>query len=138
MAGVRLGYAIASPEIITYMNSVRPFFNVNRFAQAAGIEAVKDTDHLHKCIQLIRDEKRYYYREFEKMSLSYVPTNANFIFVNTGVDDVKLRDSLQKSGVLVRPATPWGYKGFIRVTIGTHDQNEKMVSCLKECLKEML
>jgi histidinol-phosphate aminotransferase len=137
MAGARLGYAISSPEIIKYMNSVRQVFNVNRFAQMAGIEAVKDKEHLQKCLQLVWDEKRYYYDEFNKMGLSFVPTSANFIFAEVGVDDLKLHEAMIKRGVIIRPMTPWGYKGCIRITIGTHYENEKAVTSLKEALKEL-
>jgi len=137
MAGTRLGYAISSPEIIKYLNKVRPVFNVNRFAQMAGIEAMNDTNHLKRCLQLVWEEKKYYYEQFREMGLSYLKTSSNFIFVNVGVDDLKLHETMTKNGVIIRPMTPWGYKGFIRVTIGTHYQNEKMVECLKKSLQEL-
>lgn len=137
MAGTRLGYAISSPDIIQYLNKVRHVFNMNRFAQVAGIEAMNDTDHLNRCLQLIWEEKKYCYEEFREMGLSYLPTSSNFIFVNAGVDDLKLHETMTKNGVVIRPMTHWGYKGFIRVTIGTHYQNEKMVECLKKSLGEL-
>ncbi len=137
LAGTRLGYAISSPEIIRYLNSVRPVFNVSRIAQMVGIEAMRDEEHLNRCLQMVWDEKKYYYEEFNKMGLFFVPTSANFIFVNVGVDDLTLQEIMTRNGVIIRPMTPWGYKGFIRVTIGTHYQNEKMIACLKKSLLEL-
>lgn len=134
LAGTRLGYAISSPEIIQYLNSVRPVFNVSRIAQEVGIEAMNDKDHLHRCLQMVWEEKRYYYEEFNKMGLYFVPTSANFIFVNVGADDLILHDIMTRNGVIIRPMTPWGYKKFIRVSIGTHYQNERMIACLKKSL----
>jgi histidinol-phosphate aminotransferase len=137
LAGTRLGYAISSPEIIQYLNSVRPVFNVNRIAQMVGIEAMNDKDHLNRCLQMVWNEKKYCYEEFNKMGLYFVPTSANFIFVNVGVDDLNLQEIMTRNGVIIRPMTPWGYKGFIRGTIGTHYQNEKMVECLKKSIGEL-
>jgi histidinol-phosphate/aromatic aminotransferase/cobyric acid decarboxylase-like protein len=57
--------------------------------------------------------------------------------VNVGVDDLKLHETMTRNGVIIRPMTPWGYKGFIRVTTGTHYQNEKMIACLKKSLLEL-
>lgn len=136
LAGARLGYAISSPKVIGYLNLVRPVFNVNRIVQRAGIEAMRDKEHFNRCVQMVWDEKSYYYEEFEKMGLFYLPTFGNFIFVRVGEDDLKVHEAMTKRGVIIRPMTPWGYKGFVRVTIGTHDQNQKMFSCLKESLQE--
>ena len=137
LAGARAGYAISSPEIIRVMNAVRPVFNVNRLAQLAAIEALKDRDHLNKCVRLVWEEKEICYNEFKNMGLFFMRSAANFIFVNIGVDDLKLHEAMVKRGIIIRPMTAWGYKGFIRVTIGTHYQNEKMLICLKEALEEI-
>jgi histidinol-phosphate aminotransferase len=137
LAGVRLGYAVSKPEIIGYLNAVRHVFNVNKFAQFAGIEAMKDKEHLGRCLQLIWDEKAYYYEQLDRLGLFYVPTSANFIFVDTGVDDLKLSEALVKRGIVIRPMTQWGYKGCVRITIGTHYQNEKALTGLREALGEL-
>jgi histidinol-phosphate aminotransferase len=110
-----------------YTDQVRPTFNLNRFAQYAGMEAMKDREYFQRCRQLVLDEKKYYYEAFAQMGLYYLPTSANFIFVGVGVDDQKLHEELVKLGIILRPLSAWGYKGFLRITIGTHGQNEKVV-----------
>ena len=98
---------------------------------------MKDREYFNRCVQMVWDEKRYYYEEFSKMGLFYLPTFANFIFVRAGEDDLKVHEAMTKRGVIIRPMTPWGYKGFLRVTIGTHDQNVKVISSLKGSLREL-
>ena len=137
MAGVRIGYAISNSEIIRLLNSVRSVFNVNRFAQLAAVEALKDREHLNKSINLVWDEKKFYTRQLKNLDLFFIPTSANFVFVKVGVDDLKLHETMVQKGIIIRPMTAWGYKGFIRITIGTHEQNEKMFGCLRESLKEL-
>lgn len=137
LAGARLGYAISTPELIHYMDQVRPTFNTNRFAQFAGMEAMKDREYFQKCRQMVLDEKQYYYTEFKRMGLYFIPTSANFIFVGVGVDDLRLHGELVKQGIILRPLSAWGYRGFMRITIGTHEQNAKVVAGLKRALAEL-
>lgn len=137
LAGARVGYAISSPEIIKYMDRVRPTFNVNRFGQLAAIAALKDREHFRVSTQMVWDGRQFYYEEFQKMGLFYLPTWANFIFVKVGSDDMTVHEALVRKGVILRPMTPWGYKGFIRMTIGTREQNEKVVAALKKSLSEV-
>jgi histidinol-phosphate aminotransferase len=119
------------------MDQVRPTFNINRFALFAGMEAMRDREYFQKCRQLVLDGKKYYYDQFNKMGLFYMPTSANFIFVQVGVDDLKMHEELVRQGVILRPLTPWGYKGFMRITIGTHEQNQKVVKSIQKGLDEL-
>ena len=132
LGGLRIGYAITNRAIFEYLNSVRLRFNVNAMAQAAAIEALRDSDHLKKCVQFVWDEKHYYYDELKKLGLSYIPTSTNFIFINVGIDDIKVKDAFMQKGILISAMTPSGFKGFIRVTIGTHDENVRVIKTLAE------
>ncbi len=137
LAGARIGYAISSPEIIKYMNRVRPPFNVNRLGQQVAIAALRDREHFRMSTQMVWEGRQFYYDAFQKMGLFYLPTWANFIFVKVGSDDMKVHEALVRQGVILRPMTPWGYKGFIRVTIGTREQNEKVVAAMEKSLAEV-
>jgi histidinol-phosphate aminotransferase len=137
LAGARVGYAISSPDIIKYLNRVRANFNVNRIGQMAAIAALSDREHFRLSTQMVWEGRQFYYDKFQEMGLFYLPTWANFIFVKVGPDDMKVHEALVRKGVILRPMTPWGYKGFIRVTIGTHDQNKKVVSALEKSISEV-
>lgn len=137
MAGLRLGYAISNADIIGYVQTVRQVFNVNALAQIAAVEALNDVNHLKRSIQLVWDEKKYYYRQMEVLGLRYLPTSSNFLLVQVSVDDMALCETLIRRGVMITPGTPLGFKGFVRISIGTREENERVVHCLGQCLSEM-
>ncbi len=136
LAGLRLGYAIAAPELVTYMERIRQPFNVNLLAQVAGLAALTDNDFLKKTRRLILEGKNFIYRELAKMGLSYVLSVANFILVDTGKDSREVFKSMLKSGVIVRDMEQYGLRNFIRVTIGTQKENQKFLRVLGKVLTE--
>ncbi|SJZ92380.1 histidinol-phosphate transaminase [Garciella nitratireducens] len=128
LASFRIGYAIASEEIIENLNKVRPAFNVSTFAQAAAIAALDDQAFIQKTIQNNNKGKEYLYKEFDKMNLFYIPTQSNHIWVNIKKNSEEIFKNLQKKGIIIRPM-----KGTnIRVSIGLPQENEFLVQCLKE------
>ena len=134
LAGLRVGYGITRPEIAEVLNRVRSPFNVNLPAQAAATAALADTDHVAKTVALNADGLRYFYGEFERMGLSYVPSEGNFVLVDVGRDSREVFEKLQQKGVIVRAAYGMGLPQFIRVTTGTQAQNERFVAALKDVL----
>ncbi len=134
LAGMRLGYAIAKPEFITYMERVRPPFNVNILAQAAGVAALKDDKFLKKTREKTLEGKRYLYEQLDKMGVPYISSVANFILVDTGKDCVAVFRSMLKRGVIVRDMKQYGLKNFIRVTVGTPAENKRFIKILREVL----
>ncbi len=136
LAGLRVGYGLASEEIIADINTVREPFNVNAVAQVAALAALKDQEHM-KAVQAANTQGRdYLAKEFERMGLSYVPTQANFIFVEVGVDSKALFQKLLQQGVIVRTGDIFGYPQHIRVSFGTEEQNKRFISTLEETLKQ--
>ncbi len=130
LAGLRVGYSFAGRDIMENINKIRKAFNVNRLAQAAAIAALKDQEFVKKVYAVNKEGKEYYYKCFEKMGLEYVPTQANYIFLDAGMDCNKVFVDMQKRGVIIRPI-----KGnFIRITIGTMEQNQRCISQLKDVL----
>lgn len=134
LAGLRVGYGIASKEIINILNRVRPPFNVNILAQAAAVSALDDKEHLEQTIEVNEKGKAYLYREFDKLQLPYIPTYANFILFDTKTDAEKVYQELLKEGVIVRSTKSYGYDTFLRVTIGTQKENEIFIEKLKKVL----
>ncbi|MFH0839118.1 MAG: histidinol-phosphate transaminase [Candidatus Omnitrophota bacterium] len=134
LAGLRVGYAVAAPGLIGYLNKVREPFNVNSLAQAAACAALKDKRHVENTKQLIKEQKNILYGTFDSLKLMYVPSATNFILVDTGFDGVTVFNELLKKGVIVRDMKPYMLGTWIRVTIGTLHENRRFIRTFKEVL----
>ncbi|MCX5713562.1 MAG: aminotransferase class I/II-fold pyridoxal phosphate-dependent enzyme, partial [Candidatus Omnitrophica bacterium] len=117
-----------------YMERVRQPFNVNSLAQAAGIAALDDKKFLQKTKKLVLAGKNYLCDTLKKMGIPYVPSVANFILVDVGRDGLAVFNQMLKLGVIVRDMQQYGLKNFIRVTIGTKKENERLIKVLKKVL----
>ncbi|MFA4982033.1 MAG: histidinol-phosphate transaminase [Candidatus Omnitrophota bacterium] len=138
LAGLRIGYGISCPEVISYVERTREPFNVNLLAQAAAIAALDDKAFLKRTLAHVGREKKFLYSEFRKMKLSYVASATNFVIIDAKADCKKVFASLLKEGVIVRDMKAWGFDTLIRVTIGTRKENEKFIRALKKVLSRKL
>jgi histidinol-phosphate aminotransferase len=136
LAGLRVGYGITRPEIAEVLNRVRSPFNVNLPAQAAAAAALSDTEHVERTVALNTEGLHYFYSEFEKLGLTYVPSEGNFVLVDVGRDSREVFESLQQRGVIIRAAYGMGLPHHIRVSTGTMPQNQRFITALKEVLHE--
>lgn len=135
LSGLRVGYGISNPELIGYLNRVREPFNVNSLAQAGALAALDDDQHLEGTKAIIREGKRFLYSVFDELGIFYVKSAANFILAK--FDDAKgISSRLQEKGIIVRYMKAWQLDNFIRVTIGTMEENEKFAKLLKEVLSK--
>ncbi|MBI5373837.1 MAG: histidinol-phosphate transaminase [Candidatus Schekmanbacteria bacterium] len=134
LAGLRVGYGIAHEEIVEIMHKIRQPFNVNSAGQITALAALSDEEHVESSRTLNAEGKEYLYGEFERMELDYVPTEANFILVDCGIDCNEIFLKLLKLGVIVRPMAGYGLPTSFRVTIGTAKDNRKFISALKKVL----
>ena len=116
------------------MNVARQPFNVNSLAQAAALAAIDDKIFLKKTRKTILDGKRYLYDNLKKSGLAYVPTEANFILIDVGSDGVEIFNKMLKFGVIVRDMKQYGLQNYIRVTIGTKKENERLIKVLKKAI----
>ncbi|NLI89268.1 MAG: histidinol-phosphate transaminase [Epulopiscium sp.] len=130
LASLRVGYGIASAEIIELLNRVRNPFNVNSLAQQAAIASLKDQDFVNKAVKLNKEVKEYIYGEFDKLNIEYLPSQANFIMFNAKRPSLELFEALQERGFIIRPA--FGVPNWVRVTLGTMEQMEAFIETLKE------
>jgi histidinol-phosphate aminotransferase len=131
---LRLGYAIAAPELVTYMERIRQPFNVNFLAQVAGLAALEDKDFLTKTRRLTLEGKDFIYQELSRMGLGYVPSVANFILIDVGRDSQEVFRACLKFGVIIRDMRQYGLSNFIRVTIGTQKENRRFIRVLRKVL----
>ena len=134
LAGLRIGYGVSSPETIKYMEAVRDPFNVNSLAQAAAIGALKDKKFLLKTKRMTSLARKFFYSEFKKMGLRYIPSVTNFVVFEVGKDASLVCKKLLKKGVIVRGMKVWGMDTFLRVTTGTEKENKRFIKALKESL----
>jgi len=134
IAGVRIGYGIAKPELIGYLNRAVNPFTTNRLAQVAALASLDDEEHRRKVLKSNQEGKKYLCKELKELGLFYLPTEANFIFIDLKEDSEAIFEKLLKKGVIIRPGKTWGCPNFIRVTIGTCNENQKFIQVLKEAL----
>ena len=138
LAGLRVGYGVADPQIVNDVNRVRPPFNVNRLAQEAAIAALDDTEFLRRSIKLNEAGRRYLYGEFERLGLEYVPSETNFVLVRVGsgsADGAAIAQAMMRRGVIVRPMAGFGLLDYIRITIGRPEENRLAVRTLEKALR---
>lgn len=135
LAGLRVGYAIAKKQIISILNKVRPPFNVNSLAQVAARAALKDRDHVIKSKNLIRREKEFLYSCLKELKVPFVPTQANFILIETGENTKEIILALLKKGIIVRGMEAYNLPNHIRLTVGTREENETFIRELQNILQ---
>ncbi|VGO13229.1 Putative phenylalanine aminotransferase [Pontiella desulfatans] len=133
LAGLRIGYAVAHPELINLLNKVRQPFNANLMAQAAAMAALDDIPHIVETREMVFQGLKFFEEELPKIGVETVPSGANFILVKTG-NGREVFLELQKRKVIVRPMDPYGLGDFIRITIGTPEQNQFTLDALKDVL----
>ncbi len=134
LAGLRIGYSISNPEIADVLNRVRQPFNTNMLAQSAAIASLDDVDHVEKSVAMNTSGKSFLQKAFAEMNLNYLPTMGNFISVNVKQNGLALYEKLLQQGVIVRPVANYDMPEYLRITIGTQQQNTRFVETLKQCL----
>lgn len=131
LAGLRLGYAISSPEIADILNRARLPFNVNAIAAKAGCAALEDNQHLARSLAMNREGMQQLKDELFKMGLSTIPSLGNFLTIDVN-DGARIYQALLHQGIIVRPLLPYGLPRHIRVTVGTFEQNERFLAAIKK------
>ncbi|MDF3057516.1 MAG: histidinol-phosphate transaminase [Rariglobus sp.] len=134
LASLRVGYGYASPELAALLNRVRQPFNVNAIGQAAAIAALDDREFVASCAKENRTGLMQLETGFRELGLEIVPSVANFILVKVG-DGAGVFVELQKRGVIVRPMRAYGMPEWLRVTVGTPAQNQRLLTTLTEVLR---
>jgi len=130
LAGLRIGYGIAGEELIGGMNRVRQPFNTNSLAQVAALAALGDREYVRKSREVTRAGKTFLYEELDKLKISYVSSEANFVLVGVNEDGKVVSRKLMEEGIIVRPMGMYNLPEFIRVTVGTEEQNKKFIKAL--------
>lgn len=133
LAGVRLGYGVGNPAVITELEKIRQPFNVNAVAQAGGIAALDDEAHAERTRRVTTQGLKRYAKAFKKMGLEFIPSSANFVLVKVG-DGQRVFNELQKQGVIVRPMASYQLREWIRISMGTAKQNQRCLQALQKVI----
>jgi histidinol-phosphate aminotransferase len=136
LAGIRLGYACGDPELLRYFARVRNSFSISVVAEAAGLAAVRDVNHICKTVENNAVGAAWLMERFKELGIHAVPTSANFIYFTIDEDANAFAKRMQMEGVIVRSLVPWGAPNAIRVSIGTPEQNDTFIRALKKLVRQ--
>ena len=129
LAGLRIGYGIAPAELASALEKIRQPFNVNLLSQTAALAALDDDAHVRKTRQNNFTGLEFFMKAFRELKLEYVPSYANFILVRVG-DGQKVFNVMQKLGVITRPMGGYQLPEWIRISIGTPEENRRTLESL--------
>ncbi len=133
LAGLRVGYAIANPQITNILNRVRQPFNVNTLALKAAEIALADKAYLNASVQLNYEQMKLVVAGLQALKLNFIPSIGNFVCFK--VDDANAcYENLLKAGIIVRPVGNYGMQDYLRVSIGAGDENQRFLSALKKAI----
>jgi histidinol-phosphate aminotransferase len=136
LSGLRVGYGIAVPAVVSMLERMRQPFNINSLAQAAATAALDDEEFLQHTLSVTREGLAYLYGQLDDMGLSYVPSQTNFVLVDVGRPANEVFQAMLHEGVIVRSMASYGLMTHERVTVGTMPENERFIRALKKVLKK--
>ncbi|WP_044748062.1 histidinol-phosphate transaminase [Bacillus alveayuensis] len=136
LAGLRIGYGIASETLIRQMESAREPFNTSVLAQAAALAALDDQQFINDCAEKNKQGLKQFYRFCDEHSLKYYYSEGNFILIDFGIEGNEVFQYLLERGIIVRSGNALGFPTSVRITIGTESQNEEVLAALTAMLKE--
>ena len=135
LAGLRIGYGLTSPEIAEVLQKCRQPFNANAIAQAGALAGLQDDEHQRRTRDMNDAGLKVLQAAFEDMGLEYIPSCANFVLVNVGDGDAVFQAMLKK-GVIIRAMRGYKLPDWVRISVGTPEQNERCIRTLKEVLNK--
>lgn len=133
LASLRVGYGIARPELIQVLHKTRQPFNVSGLAQAAALAGLEDEEHLRRTKRVTDEGREYLQQEFAAMNLRFRPSAANFVLVNVD-NGAKIFRALLERHIIVRALKGYHLPEWIRISVGTMEQNRRCIAALKEVL----
>jgi histidinol-phosphate aminotransferase len=135
LSGVRLGYGIMQSRLTEYLHRTRLPFNLSSLAQAAGIAALDDVEHVRTTRETTRRGLRYLEEELPKLGLTVPKSYANFVFADFGRPARPIYEQLLRRGIITRPIPAYGFPNALRISVGLRAHNERLVAALTEVLR---
>jgi len=135
LAGLRIGYGVAAPALIQILHKTREPFNVNSIAQVGALAALADENHQRRTKQMVDDGRAFLANELNRAGIEFVPGVANFIMVKVG-DGPRVFQQMLSQKIIIRRLVGYGLKEWVRISVGTMEQNERCISALSEILSK--
>ncbi|WP_107340643.1 aminotransferase class I/II-fold pyridoxal phosphate-dependent enzyme, partial [Agrobacterium pusense] len=133
LAGLRIGYGVVGRgELCDFLHRARTPFNTNAIAQASAIAALNDAAHLRKSVELALLERARIAGELKSLGYRMAPSKCNFLFIDVGVSAVHVAENLLRLGVIVKPWKQPGFDTFIRVSIGSREENDHFLDAFRQ------
>jgi histidinol-phosphate aminotransferase len=129
LAGLRIGYGVADPELADFLQRARHPFNVSRLAEVAALAGLDDDKHTARARSVNSEGTEYLTRELESLGIAVWPTDANFLLAQVGGGT---SERLLREGIIVRPLDAFGLPDHIRISIGLPEENERLVKTLRK------
>lgn len=133
LAGLRIGYGIGPAELVGVLQKTRQPFNANAIAQAGAVAGLLDEDHQRRTREVSSEGRAYLQAEFGGMKLEFVPSQANFVLVRVGDGNAVFQKMLDK-GIIVRAMAEYKLPEWVRISVGTMEQNRRCIAALKSVL----
>jgi histidinol-phosphate aminotransferase len=136
LAGMRIGFALGSPQLIAALDAVKDSYNMDRLAIVAAVAAIKDEAHHRKIVDYVVAERAWLEDQLREEGFEHSASAANFVFVkpSLGVSAAAVADALRERRVLIRHYDREPIAGWFRITIGTREQHERLLTALREIL----
>jgi histidinol-phosphate aminotransferase len=134
LAGARVGYGVGRPELVRLLQKTREPFNINSLAQAGAIAGLADEAHQAAAKRLTSEGRTFLENEFSALGLTFVPSVANFVLLRVG-DGKQVFEALLHHGVIVRALTGYNFPEWVRISVGTPEQNRRCIAALREVLR---
>ncbi len=137
IAGLRVGYGIMTAEIASYLHRVRQPFNVNELAQVGALASLEDEEHYENTLIMTREGIAWLTKEIESLGCRVFPSQTNFFLVDVGVNAKMIYEKMLLEGVIIRAMTAYGYPDYVRITVGTAEENKRLITALGKVLAEV-
>lgn len=137
ISGLRVGYGLMAREIAASLHKVRQPFNINQMAQIGALAALEDDEYFQRTLTRTREGLDHLRREVDRLGCRSYPSETNFFLIDVGGDADTLYQALLHKGVIVRSMSAYGFATFIRVTVGTEEENSRFLKALGDCLGEL-
>ena len=134
LAGLRLGYGIGHPDLVGALEKVRQPFNINSLVQAGAMAALEDVEHVKRTRSNNFDGMRFLEHGLRQLDVPFIPSAANFVLAQVG-DGQGVFEQLQRQGVITRPMGGYQLPEFIRISVGTPEENRRCLAALKDALR---